>query len=180
MGKGNDKLLLLPRNSSKIRNCMVNLPISIENYLQEAGFTPTEMLILKRLLEGQAVTLRELAAKTGKSTGVLDQATKKLIDRKIVTKENINDSSKYAISSLEAINKWMKDDMEHRHAVLDRKKQDFEAFISTVKHESSRPDMEYFEGLSGIEQAFSKLLAMGKRNGCTLFLRPCARKMTLL
>lgn len=138
---------------------MVSLPASIEGYLQEAGFSSTELLILKRLLEGEALTLRELASKTGKSTGVLDQATKKLIDRQIVSKESINDSMKYAISSLESINKWMEKDMAQRHAVLDRKRQDFEAFISTVEHESGRPEMEYFEGLGGIERAFGKLLA---------------------
>jgi len=142
---------------------MVTLPNSIETYLQEAGFTPTEILILKRLLEGQALTLRELASKTGKSTGVLDQATKKLIERKIVTRENINDTSKYAISSLDAINTWMAKDMDQRHAVLDRKRQDFEAFISTVEHESSRPEMEFFEGMEGIQQAFTKLLQMDER-----------------
>ena len=142
---------------------MVTLPTSIETYLQEAGFTPTEILILKRLLEGQTLTLRELASKTGKSTGVLDQATKKLIERKIVTRENINDTSKYAISSLDAINTWMAKDMAQRHAVLERKRQDFEAFISTVQHESARPEMEFFEGMAGIQQAFTKLLTMEER-----------------
>ena len=109
------------------------------------------------------LTLRELASKTGKSTGVLDQATKKLIERKIVTKENVNNTTKYAISSLEAVSKWMQKDMEKRHAVLDRKRQDFEAFISTVEHESTRPDMEHFEGLAGIQQAFAKLLEKGEK-----------------
>lgn len=149
---------------------MVSLPTSIESYLQEAGFSATEILILKRLLEGEALTLRELAAKTGKSTGVLDQATKKLIERQIVTKESINESMKYAISSLDAINKWMEHDMAQRHEVLDRKRKDFEAFISTVEHESGRPDMEYFEGLAGIEKAFTKLLE--KRESAWMHFNP--------
>lgn len=137
---------------------MVSLPASIETYLQEAGFSSTELLILKKLLEGDAVTLRELAAKTGKSTGVLAQATKKLIDRKIITREHINDTDKYLIGSLDAIQAWVDRDMQQQHEVLHRKKLDFDAFLSTVKHEKGRPEMEFFEGLEGIKKAFAKLL----------------------
>ncbi|HVW66637.1 MAG TPA: hypothetical protein VHA78_02805 [Candidatus Peribacteraceae bacterium] len=50
---------------------MTSLPSSIEVYLEEAGFSGTEILILKKLLEEDALTLRELAAKTGKRTNTL-------------------------------------------------------------------------------------------------------------
>ncbi len=137
---------------------MVQLPASIEAYLQEAGFSPTELLVLKRLLEGEALTLRELALKTGKSTGVLDQASKKLIEKRIITKTQINDVQRYGISSIDAVKDWMSKDMDQRHAVLERKQQDFEAFLTTVQHENGRPDMEFFEGFSGMQRAFAKLL----------------------
>jgi DNA-binding transcriptional regulator GbsR (MarR family) len=139
---------------------MTTLPASIESYLLEAGFSATEVLVLKRLLEGEAMTLRELAAKTGKSTGVLDQATKKLSDKNIVVKESINGSPKCTLSSLDAIRQWMDKDMNQKKDVLHRKKQDFDAFIATVEHEKDRPEMQYFEGLKGLEQAFTKLLDM--------------------
>ena len=144
----------------RVHSCMTSLPASIESYLLEAGFSATEVLVLKRLLEEEAMTLRELAAKTGKSTGVLDQATKKLSDKSIVVKENINGSPKCTLSSLDAIRQWMEKDMNQKKDVLHRKKQDFDAFIATVEHEKDRPEMQYFEGLKGLEQAFTKLLEM--------------------
>jgi len=58
---------------------MSHLPASIEAYLEEAGFSATEMLIVRQLLDHGATTLREIAVKTGKSTGVLDQAMRKLL-----------------------------------------------------------------------------------------------------
>ena len=48
------------------------LPAGIESYLKEAGFSATEMLLLRKLVEEDSLTIRELASKTGKSTGVLD------------------------------------------------------------------------------------------------------------
>ena len=153
---------------------MVTLPASIEKYLIEAEFTATEMLVLKRLLEGESMTLRELASKTGKSTGVLDQATRKLIERKLIRKEQVNDASKYVMISLDAMSLWMEKDMKLRHAVLDRKRQDFEAFIATVQHETTRPDMDYYEGLPGIKQALTKLLDMNKEEW--LCFEPATRK----
>ncbi|MCA9370679.1 MAG: hypothetical protein KC680_01815 [Candidatus Peregrinibacteria bacterium] len=140
---------------------MTQLPASIEQYLQEAGFSSTEILVLKRLLEGEALTLRELAAKTGKSTGVLDQAIKKLSEKNIVLKESINDVQKYTIGSLEAIQRWVESDMMAQHAALKRKKENFDAFLSTVEHQKGRPEMEFFEGKEGIQRAFEKLLALG-------------------
>ncbi len=139
---------------------MTQLPASIEQYLQESGFSATELLVLKRLLEGEALTLRELAAKTGKSTGVLDQATKKLIDKKIVSKESINGTGKYAIASLEAIQRWVEKDMINQHTALKRKKENFDAFLATVQHQKDRPDIECFEGEAGMKKAFEKLLQL--------------------
>ncbi|MDB4978970.1 MAG: multi-sensor signal transduction histidine kinase [Candidatus Peribacteria bacterium] len=137
------------------------LPASIEAYMVEAGFTPTELLIVRRLMEDDALTLRQIAAKTGKSTGVLDQAMKKLLRKKIVSKEGINDSVKYILASLNAIVKWMEEDTHHKRSSMLRRHQDFEAFISSLKVDKMRPDMQYFEGVAGIEQAYTKLLGKG-------------------
>ena len=68
---------------------MTALPAHIEEYLLEAGFTSTEILVLRRLLVGESMTLREMASNTGKSTGVLDQAMKKLLrTSKLTLKEH--------------------------------------------------------------------------------------------
>lgn len=146
---------------------MTGLPASVEAYLQEAGFSQTEILILKRLIEGEAMTLRELAAKTGKSTGVLDQATKKLLGKKILSKEQINDGLKYTLGSVQAITTWVQKDMQEKKDNLQRKHQNFETFISSITVDRNRPDMEYFEGEEGIKKAYLKLLEMG----CKEFLQ---------
>ena len=120
------------------------------------------------------MTLRELAAKTGKSTGVLDQATKKLSEKNILEKEHINGSSKYALASLDAIQYWMQKDMEQKKEILRRKKKDFDAFLSTVAHAKDRPEMQYFEGTEGLQKAFAKLL--GKKESEWLHFIPAQRK----
>lgn len=137
---------------------MTSLPSHIEEYLKEAGFASTEILVIRRLLEGDALTLRELASKTGKSTGVLDQATKKLLRKNILTKESINDSPKYVLSSLESIMHWVKQDVAQREGALKRKQKDFESFIASFSLDKSRPEMEYFEGEDGFKKAYKKIL----------------------
>ncbi len=138
------------------------LPAGIESYLKEAGFSSTEMLILRKLVEEDSFTLRELASKTGKSTGVLDQAMKKLLNKKIARKEIINDQPRYSIDSLDAVVKWMQDDMKIRKESLERRHQNFETFISSLKHDKHRPDMEHFQGIEGIQKAYLKLLEPGE------------------
>ncbi len=134
------------------------LPSSIETYLEDAGFSQTEVLILKRLLEEDALTLRELAAKTGKSTGVLDQAMKKLVQKDIINKEYINDGYKFSLHSLDAIARWMHQDMKEKRESMARRHQNFESFLATLKKDKHRPDMEYYEGEDGMEKAYRKLL----------------------
>ena len=68
---------------------MISLPSHIEKYLSEADFSATEILILRQIITGKAFTLRELASKTGKSTGVLDQAMKKLLKKQIAEKNSL-------------------------------------------------------------------------------------------
>lgn len=141
---------------------MEQLPSSIEAYLNEAGFSGTEIFILKKLLGEDALTLRELAAKTGKSTGVLDQAMKKLLKKRIVTREIINDVPKYILQSLQSVQDWMREDMQQKQQMIVRKYENFEAFLATIQKGKQRPEMEYFEGLEGIKRAYLQLLGRGK------------------
>ncbi len=138
------------------------LPSGVESYLKEAGFSVTEILLLRKLVEEDSLTIRELASKTGKSTGVLDQAMKKLINKKIVQKHIINDQPRYSIHSLDAVLHWVKDDMNQRKNILDRRHENFESFIATLKVDKKRPDIEHYHGAEGIRQAYLKLLDSGK------------------
>ncbi|MFA6039416.1 MAG: MarR family winged helix-turn-helix transcriptional regulator [Candidatus Peribacteraceae bacterium] len=140
---------------------MNTLPSSIEAYLQEAGFSVTELIVLKKLFEEDALTLRQIAAKTGKSTGVLDQAMKKLLRRNIITKEHINETIKYRLISVQAIAKWVEEDTRAKQEMLKRRHQNFEAFITSLKADKDRPAMQYFEGEEGMRKAYGKLLDHG-------------------
>ncbi|MBM3227743.1 winged helix-turn-helix domain-containing protein [Candidatus Peribacteria bacterium] len=137
---------------------MTTLPASVEQYLSESGFSGTEILILKHLLEGGAMTLRELAAKTGKSTGVLDSASKKLLSKGILAKGIINDTPKLKLSSSEAIVEWVREDRKQKQAVYERREKDLESFMASLSVDVSRADIQHYEGLSGLEKAYRKLL----------------------
>ncbi len=141
---------------------MTGLPIHIEEYLKDTGFTATEILVLRRLLEGTALTLREMASKTGKSTGVLDQSCKKLLRKKIISKEVINGTPKYVLASIEAVREWVRQDMGRKKDQLTRRHDDFESYIESIIVEKDRPDMEYFEGFDGIQRAYLKLLDLAE------------------
>ncbi|HLC66049.1 MAG TPA: hypothetical protein VJK52_00235 [Candidatus Nanoarchaeia archaeon] len=136
------------------------LPASVEAYLVEAGFSDTEIMILKRLLE-DPMTLRELSAKFGKSTWGLDPAMKKLVRKNLVRREIINGSEKYTITSLQSIVKWMEQNMKEKHAALQRRQQDFESFIKTVSLDKTRPEMRHYHGDEGLQEAYMDLLALG-------------------
>jgi predicted transcriptional regulator len=82
------------------------IPKSILVFLQELGFTNTEIVIIKHLLKNNEQTLRQLEKSTGKSTGVLSTSLKKLIAKKIVSKEEINNSPTYLINDTRQIVLW--------------------------------------------------------------------------
>ena len=82
------------------------IPKSIQTFLQELGFTDTELIIVKHLLKKNEQTLRQLEKSTGKSTGVLSVSLKKLIAKKIVYKEEINNSPTYLINDVNQISMW--------------------------------------------------------------------------
>ena len=97
---------------------MVALPTSIEAALKDAGFTGTEILVLRKLMEEDSMTLRELASKTGKSTGVLDQAIKKLLRKGIIHRQDFNGVSKFVLLSITTISEWMARDMREKRDIL--------------------------------------------------------------
>lgn len=146
---------------SKVYVNLEALPSSIEAYLSEAGFSGTEIIVLKKLLEEDALTLRELAAKTGKSTGVLDQAVKKLLKKRILSRETINDTPKYVLKSLNSILEWMEEDTKLKQQMMQRRHENFESFVRSLTVGKKRPEMEYFEGLEGLKRAYTQLLERG-------------------
>ncbi|TSC60748.1 MAG: Transcriptional regulator, TrmB, partial [Candidatus Peregrinibacteria bacterium Greene0416_62] len=137
---------------------MTPLPASIEQYLLESGFSGTEIFILKHLLAGGSMTLRELAAKTGKSTGVLDSASKKLLKKGILGREVINETPKLTLFSLDAVVAWVHEDAEHKRTAMDRREKDLQSFVDSLSVEVNRADIQHYEGLEGLEQAYTKLL----------------------
>lgn len=104
------------------------------------------------------MTLRELAAKTGKSTGVLDSASKKLLKKGILGKELVNDSPKLTLSSLEAVVAWVHEDSERTRNFMERREKDLQSFVDSLSPNMSRADIEHFEKMDGLEQAYEKLL----------------------
>lgn len=137
----------------------MTLPSSIEAHLREAGFTQTELHILRCCLDGTPHSLREIAGKTKKSTGVLDQAMKKLMRRKIMVRKQMNGVPKYALASMDAVLHWIEADVKQKTAGLLRRQQDFTSFVRTLQQHEAKPKVEYFEGEKGIARAYEQLLA---------------------
>ena len=137
---------------------MIALPTSIELHLKEAGFTATELLVLRILASGNALTLRQIASSTGKSTGVLDQASKKLLKKKIITRKSINGTPKYILISSDSIIRWIKGNISEQFNQLKRKEQDVSLFFSSLAAKKEHPEVDYYDGKEGVKQAYKKLL----------------------
>ncbi|MBT3293527.1 hypothetical protein HN512_03465 [Candidatus Peregrinibacteria bacterium] len=136
----------------------MTIPSSIEAHLAEAGFTATELVILRTSLDGKARSLREIGLENGKSTGVLDQAMKKLLNRKIIIRRKFNGTFKYVLSSNDAVMKWMEMDIQNKTDGLLRKKKDIQLFMNSLEQGINRPKVEYFDGEKGIEKAYTELI----------------------
>ncbi|MBI2635814.1 hypothetical protein HYW84_00610 [Candidatus Peregrinibacteria bacterium] len=145
---------------------MKAIPAGIEASLLASGFSSTEIAVIRRLLEYDAMTLRELAGRTAKSTGVLDQATRKLIQKGIVQREVINDAVKYAMISLDAVLRWMEEDDRRKLELMTRRQRNFESFLRTVELDKKRPEIEHIEGVANFPQAYRKLLGCGNTLLC--------------
>lgn len=142
----------------KVHDSMDTLPISIEDHLADAGFSGTEVLLLRHLFSGQQFTIRELASKTGKSTGLLDQCIKKLIRKSIVQREMVNEVPKYTIHSVMSLSNYLRQHLHENINRLKRREEDVESYLSTLTQSSHRPHIEYFEGKKGIIQVWHKLI----------------------
>ena len=137
---------------------MQTLPTSIAAHLLTAGFSSAEILVLRHACNGMEFTVRQLAAKTGKSTGVLDRAVQSLLGKKILFKEIINGLPRYALSSPEKIVDWMREDMGVQLAQWRSRERDVHRYVRSLKISNGRPKMEYFEGENALEQAYMQLL----------------------
>lgn len=139
------------------------IPAGVESALLDAGFSSTEVLVLQRLMEHDALTLRELAGRTGRSTGVLDLAVKKLLQKGIIRKQFINAHIKLSIVSLESILQWMENDIKRKRELMARRHQNFETFIRSLEQDKKRPDIRFFDGLEGLAKAYRMLLICGRK-----------------
>lgn len=137
---------------------MQPFPKSIESHLRAAGFSTTEILILRHLSEGGAYTLRQLASRMGKSTGVLDQAIQKLLLRRILRRVHINGTPSYVLSSCDAMAHWVQEYTREELLVLRRKEQDIHHFFASIALCQDRPQLTFFDAAQGIQQAYRQLL----------------------
>ena len=142
---------------------MQPFPKSIEAHLRTAGLAATEILILRHMTDGSAYTLRHLASRTGKSTGVLDQAVRKLVLRRILHRTNINGVPSYALASPDAIAGWAREHARKELTMLRRKEQDIHHFFTSIHLQQQRPQLDFYDGLEGIQQAYRRLLQESSR-----------------
>ena len=142
---------------------MLTFPAAIEQNLLDSGLSSTEILILCHLIGGDALSLRQLAMKTGKSTGVLSQAMKKLMRKEIVSRQILNESPCYLLQTLEHVSNWLQQDTRQKENTLLRRHRNFMDFFSTLTRNQDRPDLLHFDGQQGICSAYMKLLTLGSR-----------------
>ena len=169
-----EKILYKLSKASIVGVCLDTFPSTIQAYLVESGFSVAEMLILTHLIEGGALTVRILSAKTGKSTGVVDRAIKKLKRRGLIRREIINGVPKYMVGTVASIRQWMRSDALERKEMINRREHDFEIFLSSLKEELCRPELEHFEGESAIEDMYAQILVMSLNQKEILHYLPIA------
>jgi len=139
---------------------MFTFPLHIEQYLAKSGLSSTEILILRHLVETEMLTLRQLAAKTGKSTGVLHQAAKHLLQKGIISRQSLNAAPHYLLRSLDSICVWVREDVHRKETMLLRRQQDLSSFLSSFTQQKTWPEMTHFEGQEGIIGAYTQLLTL--------------------
>ena len=155
-----EKILYKLSKASIVRVCLDKFPSTVQAYLQESGFSVAEILIITHLIEDGTLTVRMLCAKTGKSVGVIDRAVKKLRGRGLIRREVINGVPKYLVGTISSIRQWMHNESRERKEMINRKQHDFEVFLSSLKEELCRPELEHFEGESAIEDMYMQVLIM--------------------
>jgi len=73
----------------------------------------------------------------------------------------INDTPKYILHSMQSVAAWMEEEVQQKQMMLQRKYQNFGAFIATVESGKKRPELEHFEGVEGVKKAYNLLLERG-------------------
>ncbi len=136
---------------------MLSLPISIEQQLYELGFSTTELLIIRRLMEDANHTIRTLAKKTGKSTGVLSQAMKKLMDRGLVQHDMQNATQAYTLASATNICRYIAEIHTMKKDELERKEENFRRFIEQLTEKKPQEELLHFNART-IERALQIML----------------------
>ena len=128
---------------------MLTFPSAIEQSLLEA--------------DGDTFTVRQLSMRTGKSTGVLSEAVKKLMRKDIVSRQILNEAPCYLLRSIDCIAQWFQQDIHCKKQTLLRRHQDFLAFLSSLSRCRERPDLMHFDGSIGIVSAYRKLLTVNTK-----------------
>lgn len=136
----------------------ITLPLGVENYLRESGFSSSEVIVLRKLLEENLLTIRELSAKTGKGNGVIDAALKKLLRHNIVGKETMNEHTRYKVIDPQAIVAWTKRNLREHTDMMERRHQSFAQFMKHLTVAKHHPEIEHFSGADGFMKAHDKLL----------------------
>lgn len=139
---------------------MTYIPLSVEQQLKESGFSGTEILVLRHLLAGYHCTVRELASKTGKSTGVVDQSIKKLLRKKLVQKQSVNGAPKYCLGSTKELSAYLQQSVGEHIQTLHRRAKDIGDYLRSVQVEHSQPTMEYFSGHKGMKTLIDRFIEL--------------------
>ena len=136
---------------------MFSLPLSIEQQLRDLGFSATELLILKRLMEDATNTIRTLAKKTGKSTGVLSQAMKKLTGKGLIYQTRHHALQSYKLCSTQTLCQYVTEIHAMKKDELERKEENFRRCMEQLSKKMAREELLHFNATT-IERALETML----------------------
>lgn len=148
----------------RVHVSMTYVPLSVEQQLKESGFSGTEILVLRHLLAGCHCTVRELASKTGKSTGVVDQSIKKLLRKQLVQRQSVNGAPSYSLGSTKQLSVHLQQSVGAHIETLHRRAKDIDQYLASIELEHNKPTMEYFAGRKGMKALISRLIALSTDN----------------
>ncbi len=132
---------------------MIGLPVTIVSLLQTNGFSSTEILVFSKFIEGERMTVRQLSSKTGKGTGMIDRAVKKLLKRNLIARESVNGTPCYHLLPSDVLDMWMSKNLRRARHELEKKEYDMRSFILSISKRNSLPRVEHFEGRIVVAEA---------------------------
>ncbi len=139
---------------------MVCFPKTIEHVLHTGGYTGVEQLLLRHLLPGEPLTLRELSHKTGKSTGSLDRAVKKLLVRRILQRATVNEQQKFTVAPAASLVESLASGFQRQRTLLERQEREVRTFFTSLSLESEHPALEHVRGIEGIAQLLRRIASV--------------------